>query len=333
MSLEYQPKNNYNKKKWTIEDFKKSFNEVNQTLNNQYVCSFEEYVNQSTLITFHCTKCGESFKRKPTVFLYQNSTCIYCNGSSRNRKYSTKEWVELAKRIHNNKYDYSKSEYQTTDKKVCIICHEVDEFGEEHGEFWVTPHSHTGNMHSGCPRCAKKYSDTKRFIQLAQRKYNNIYDYSKVIYKDAFSKVSIICPEHGIFKITPNQHLSGKGCPKCNTSSLEKSIMHQLDKLNINYIYQAKLKWLGTLTLDFFLPDYNIAIECQGEQHFKYIPFFYKNEAKFQKAIERDKIKTKLCEENNVKLLYFTNLEKYQNKTNLFSFEEIVDQLKHLKKE
>lgn len=110
--------------------------------------------------------------------------------------------------------------------------------------------------------------------------------------------------------------------------------MYKLEELNINYIYQAKrnnLKWLNSLTLDFYLPDYNIAIECQGEQHFKYIPFFFKNEEKFNKAIKRDKEKVKICEKNGCKLLFFTNLEEYQNKDNLLSFEEIVKILETIK--
>ena len=52
----------------------------------------------------------------------------------RKRK-TTEEFIEQAKTIHGDKYDYSKTEYKGAKNKVCIICNEVDEFGKVHGEF------------------------------------------------------------------------------------------------------------------------------------------------------------------------------------------------------
>ena len=40
-------------------------------------------------------------------------------------------FIEKAKQIHGDKYDYSKSEYIGNDIKVCIICHKKDKFGNE----------------------------------------------------------------------------------------------------------------------------------------------------------------------------------------------------------
>ena len=51
------------------------------------------------------------------------------------RKKTTKEFIESAKNIHGDKYDYSKVEYVNNSTKVCIIC-------PEHGEFWQTPNNH-----------------------------------------------------------------------------------------------------------------------------------------------------------------------------------------------
>ena len=47
------------------------------------------------------------------------------------------------------------------------------------------------------------------------------YDYSKVVYVDMNSKVTIICPEHGEFEQTPAKHINRKhGCPKCKGTKL-----------------------------------------------------------------------------------------------------------------
>jgi hypothetical protein len=71
-----------------------------------------------------------------------------------------------------------------------------------------------------------------------------------------------------------------------------------------------QFEWLGKKHLDFYLPDYNIAIECQGIEHFEPHDFFG-GIYDFKKTIIRDKEKKKLCNDNKVKLVYYTNLKKY----------------------
>ena len=71
---------------------------------------------------------------------------------------------------------------------------------------------------------------------------------------------------------------------------------------------EKEFDWLVNkrkLKLDFFLPKYNIAIEVQGEQHFK--PFdIFGGEIGLSEQVKRDKIKKKLCEDNGIKLFYIT---------------------------
>ena len=123
------------------------------------------------------------------------------------KKITTEIFIERAKQVHGDKYDYSKVDYKKASEKVCIIC-------PEHGEFWQIPNNHW--LGQGCPNCCKnKKLDTKSFIKKAQEKYGNMYDYSKVQYVDAKTKVCIICPEHGEFWQAPAHHLHGNKCPKC----------------------------------------------------------------------------------------------------------------------
>ena len=126
-----------------------------------------------------------------------------------NKKLSTEQFIEKARRIHGDKYDYSKVEYVNNHTKVCIIC-------PEHGEFWQTPNSHI-SQRQGCPRCYgnKKYT-TEEFIEKAKKIHGDKYDYSKVEYVNNFTKVHIICPEHGEFLESPQHHLEGHGCKKCS---------------------------------------------------------------------------------------------------------------------
>lgn len=132
-------------------------------------------------------------------------------------------FIEKAKKIHGDKFDYSKVEYVNPQTKVCIIC-------PEHGEFWQKPINHL-NGTICCPGCVKDYFKVKRedekrkFIERANKRHGGKYDYSKVDYINKATKVCIVCPEHGEFWQTPDAHLTGSGCQDCykskNTTTTE----------------------------------------------------------------------------------------------------------------
>lgn len=131
------------------------------------------------------------------------------------KKLTTEEFIQKVKEIHGDKYDYSKVEYVNNNTKVCIICHEKDEFGEEHGEFWKTPHNFLKPQF--CPKCSKKAKiDLETFIKRAKAIHGDKYDYSKAKIVNVKTKVTIICPEHGEFQQNINKHIQSKqGCPIC----------------------------------------------------------------------------------------------------------------------
>ena len=128
------------------------------------------------------------------------------------RKLTTEEFIEKARKVHGDFYDYSEVKYVNTHTKVKIIC-------PEHGPFFQTPNDHLRNH--GCKLCAIKHNsenlrkDLVEFTTQAQLAHQNKYDYSKVIYTGAHTKVEIICPEHGSFFQTPKNHIDGHGCPFC----------------------------------------------------------------------------------------------------------------------
>lgn len=89
---------------------------------------------------------------------------------------------------------------------------------------------------------------------------------------------------------------------------MEDEIKDMLEKNNLSYIEQYKSQWLGLQSLDFYLPDYKIAIECQGEQHFKPIKCFGGID-KLNSIINRDNKKKVKCSEQGIKILYYSNLK------------------------
>lgn len=121
-------------------------------------------------------------------------------------------FIEKAREVHGDKYDYSKVNYQGSKTKVTIICH-------QHGEFEQTPYRHLRGQ--GCPKCG--YLSVSEKIRLTQDEYivkcrevhGDKYDYSKVEYVNSRTPVCIICPEHGEFWQIARNHMCGLGCPKC----------------------------------------------------------------------------------------------------------------------
>lgn len=265
------------------------------------------YINSKTKICIICPEHGE-FWQKPNDHL-RGCGCYECfkkrqgkNIIDRNTK-TQNTFLKESILIHGNKYDYSKVEYKNCNTKVCIIC-------PEHGEFWQIPTNHLKGC--GCPKCSfikiaqKNTHNSEEFIKQSKKIHGNKYDYSNVEYIKAKVKVPIICPKHGEFWQTPDSHLRGNGCPKCKRSHLETNVSIYLDNNNIKYEEQKTFEWLynkKNLFIDFFLPDYNIAIECQGEQHFKKYRW-ENNDNGLIKRQRNDEIKKMLCEKNNIKVVY-----------------------------
>ena len=102
------------------------------------------------------------------------------------------EFIEKARKVHGDEYDYSKVEYKNNKTKVCIIC-------PKHGEFWQKPNSHLSSG-QGCPKCGGTCKiETEEWVKRAKKIHGDKYDYSLVNYKNYITKVKILCPKHGEF--------------------------------------------------------------------------------------------------------------------------------------
>ena len=178
---------------------------------DKYDYSKVEYVNSNTPVCIVCPIHGE-FWQTPSKHL-SGQGCVKCTNP--NAGMTTEEFIAKAKEVHGNKYDYSKVKFEGIKKPVCIICHEKDEFGREHGEFWQVAENHLKG--SGCHKCSGKHRmTTEEFIETAKLVHGDKYDYSKTVFTGSDNKVCIICPEHGEFWQIAYHHLNGIGCPNCH---------------------------------------------------------------------------------------------------------------------
>ena len=136
-------------------------------------------------------------------------------------KLTTEQFVIRANLKHNNKYDYSETVYVGAHTKIKISC-------PIHGIFEQSPNSHlSGN---GCAKCGIESQATimsakakAEFVQKAQETHGNRYDYSLVEYKNSYTKIKIICPDHGVFEQTPAHHINGSVCQICSYESIAKN--------------------------------------------------------------------------------------------------------------
>lgn len=242
-------------------------------------------------------------------------------------RFNIKDFIEKAIEVHGSKYDYSKVIYKNALTKILIIC-------PVHGDFEQTPASHLNGC--GCPKCKFDYlnnllkSNIKEFVQKANIIHNNKYKYSNAIYLSANKKLLITCDDHGDFTQTPNDHLSGRGCPICKSSKGELIIKSILNKHNIINKSEYKLpEIVSNYEYDFYLPEYRCLIEFHGIQHYEYVPFLHRfNEDNFDKQKERDLFKKDFAHRFKYKFLEFNY--KQLDTLSEEDFEQLVlNKIKH----
>lgn len=247
--------------------------------------NYEEinYIDSTKKIKIKCNKHNLFFYQAPSEHLRGK---ISCNECTRNPKVDTNYFVQKSKEIHGDKYDYSLTKYVDSSKKLDVIC-------KEHGVFSMLPNNH---YKQNCPKCKEKdkYLTTKEFIDKACVLHNK-YDYSETEYINSKKKVIIKCKEHGVFNQIPNDHLNGKGCPKCGLSynKMEDEIKEFIKSLNINIIENSK-QIISPLELDIFIPSHNLAIELDG--------LYWHSEVYKDKNYHLNK--TELCQSKNIRLIH-----------------------------
>lgn len=283
-------------KKYTKSDFVAKAIAVH---GNRYDYSCTEYTNSISKVTIICPKHG-AFEQLASSHL-RGQGCPKCFDERRwkNRRLPFDTLIEAAKRVHGNKYDYSRVVSANTKTKVEIIC-------PYHGVFSQAMNSHIYNG-QGCPKCfaeatrKRKTRTQEEFLRLAKEAHGDTYDYSKAVYVSGHSKICIICRKHGEFWQEAECHISGQGCPACLESAGEQLIRNTLLENGVMFESQKRYTdWLGKQSLDFFLPDFNIGIEHQGKQH--YTPV--KHWGNFNVIHSKDLRKQRLCAEHGITILY-----------------------------
>ena len=290
-----------------------------------------EYVDYTTPILIKCNRCGNRFKQSPRKHI-DGRGCTPCNNKNRIKNLHNRDdaerFVEKALKRHKGLFSYEKVKYLNSLTKVEIFCKSCEKY------FKQLPSNHLSGK--GCVYCRNKLIGNRskysydKFISKLSYDHLLLYSFNEEDFNqknnNEYQKIKILCKKCKLhFLQSISTHLSGHGCPNCNSKRgiKETCLYNDLKKhFDLDIIKQYRPKFLQRQSIDLFIPKLNLGIEYQGIQHFSPVERFG-GELEYLKIIERDFRKKKICDENDLELIYFTY--KKNHVPNRYQFNVITD--------
>lgn len=199
-----------------IETFVEKANKIHK---NKYDYSKVYFESLNDIITIKCDEHGE-FQQRVSVHINDECGCKECGLKYRTHpsKKSSEQFIQEAREIHGDRYDYSKVEYKNANTPVLIHC-------KKHGDFLQRPSAHI-TQRQKCPSCGEEEKKTNRktteqFIKDAKEAWGEEYDYSMTEYVKKDVKIKYRCEDHGVIEQKPILHIK-HGCPYCNGRGINK---------------------------------------------------------------------------------------------------------------
>ncbi len=184
----------------TIRKFNELEDELLKIHNYKYLYTNSIYSGMQRKMNIECKVHGEFYQ---IVSDHRKGRgCKLCANELKTN--TTQDFIDKAKKLHKNIYDYTKTIYTGRNKYLIIACN-------KHGDFLQEAGSHLNGR--GCPKCSKLSKES--FIELAMKKHGNKYLYTKILNPTWHNKQIITCKLHGDFKQISNNHLQGNGCKVC----------------------------------------------------------------------------------------------------------------------
>lgn len=270
-----------------------------------------EYVNNNTPMAYICNEHkNEGVQYITYSNLSRGRGCRYCGIKRRSDKRRL-DFSVVENEFKNRGYTLlsTKKDYQTAQSKLRYICPHHPNVVNEIS--W-----NNFQRGKGCPLCGSESRGNKTrtpFGEIKKAFEDAGYELVSIDRKHHYEKIKYICPKHrdkGVQEIDWSNFKKGRRCKYCNESKGEKMIAKVLDLLQLAYnkeeAFPNKDK-TGYLRFDFYLPNQKVAIEFDGEQHFKPVNFNGISNKEAQKSFEicqnRDAYKNQHCIDNNIKLI------------------------------
>lgn len=287
-------------KKLTLDTFK---NRMHELYGDKYTFAWSDFKNKQSMIRFTCKEHGE--QRRSVTGLLDGKGCAYCNG-----KFYPPDWIKNARAVHGEKYEYDES------RPPRAIFDYIRYKCPKHGWQETRYDCHVLQGH-GCALCAgvltkMPVEDRKQmWIEKCRERFPGKFSYRDVVYVNNDTPVKIYCKEHHItFETTPDTHLRGSGaCPLCTKSVGEVEIFKWLSEHAIPFETQKVIPNENMfckrhyLVADFYLPDLNLIIEMNGEQHYQYVEHFHTKVWTLEDQQIRDETLRAYCKTHRINLL------------------------------
>ena len=292
-----------------------------------------------TKVKVICDYCGREIYvvwKDYRKYNYSKYACAHCRQTKTSEKYIE----ERRQSLYNRAIEFcSKKDYVLlTDKNDIVNSKSLVTYNcPKHGTFTTTIYALV--LHHGCSDCQYE-STSKANILSPENVYHRIKDNGgTLLNKEDYSgwsvtNLKIICPVcHQHYYVTSlsqflrNPDMVCKECSKVKSLG-ERKISQYLEENNIEFIAEHRFvdcRDINPLPFDFYIPNYNICIEYQGEQHDRPVDFFGGKKA-FTIRKKHDEIKEKYCEQNNIHLvtIHYSNYKNLINVLNDIFFPEKI---------
>lgn len=291
--------------------------------NRSRFCSDECFrKNKNTQMDYNCEFCGKPFKVIKSKYnkAVNGDIHLYCSSQCA-KDVQKPKWDDVSLLFENRSYILLSKEYINAKTKLEYICPKHEEYGSQYITY--------NNLKSGfgCKYCGRERTiDSKR---LSFNEVKEIFAKHDMIlldqkYKNSNTPLKYICKHHPEFGV---QYMAlsnayKQHCPYCNTIKGEDKIAHYLLEHKIEFIPQKSYDGLrglggGKLSYDFYLPNFNLLIEYQGEQHEHPVDIFGGKE-QFKVQQEHDKRKREYADKHSIELFEiwyydFSNIESMLN--------------------
>lgn len=271
---------------------------------NSKVTVLGTYTKAKDLILVKCNKCGKEYYTPADNVLSGHG----CNDCARKETIATRKsrikYADVKESFAKRGYTLlsKESEISTYQDKLRYLC-------PVHGEMamlWTN-----FSRGAGCRKCAteeyakRQYADFNMIsAEFKKRGYTLLS--TKDEYHGAFEKLRYLCSIHGEQQTDWSNFRAGKGCPECaihkNDSRIATGLKEYCKKKYPDTVteYRAvKNPETGRyLPYDIYIPSEKIFCEIMGQQHYKRIPYFQRNEDDFAKQFEHDNIKEDYADKN-----------------------------------
>jgi hypothetical protein len=274
-------------------------------------------------IILSCSYHGDFTTTYTLIKRSKKHACPKCmqETSTQGVKKDTYSFTLLAKETHKDNYDYSQVHYTGNKDEVIIGCNTCKSI------FSQKPTTHLSGK--GCPNCWKNRNrqekpQTRISIKEVDKKcnliFNNTLDFTNSQCVTSNDKMKVFCKKcNSEFEQYKGHLMRGVGCQKCSKEEKESKSEKLITKILLenhvvfnkehcfeDCVYKKKLRF------DFYIPELNMCIEYQGQQHYKPIKIFGGQDA-FTLQLKKDNIKREYCKNNNIQLLeimYSDNIEE-----------------------